>query len=397
MTTKQIFTSLAVLAIGFCASSLVLAQSKPAPWAATVKASVNKGADQGLDIVTYTYKFTNVSGMPLISKIKLGYQCDFFNFPLRRAPVLAYSDVPELINDYPRSAYDCVIHFGKALPNNSLRSADLIWGEVYIKRDFSIVDEGEISREENLNTPLPAVRVLNPKGYQTTNGWLASTENAIVEFGPGSSYYEIVLAPAPDWFPANKRMHVPAGGSFEFSVNVRNKDPNWTRINYVVKTRNDGLEMGAPGTFPIPTSERAYPITKAETTPPVITAKLDILPAKTGDSKDFVRVQLTASAKDNFDAGPEWSVSSVLRTDKPTAAGDVSRLADMSEFQWFLKVPAGEKRTYSINVRAEDATGNVSTKAVPITIKGATLAKPKKTTLCTLFGLWCTSVVAPAQ
>jgi hypothetical protein len=393
-----------VLWLGFTlaaiAPSFVYAQSKPAPWAATVKASVSKGANDGLDFVTYTYTFSNISGKPLSSEIKLGYQCDFLYTPLRgTGNNLAFPDEQALNTDYPRSFYDCVVHFGRALKGNDL-PAFLLHGEAYTKRDFSVVEAKNLSRSENDNSLEPALRTLNPKGYKTSNGWLASTDYAVIEFGPGSSYYEINLTPAPDWMPADRRMPVPAGAGFTFSVIVSDKDPNWTKIHYIVETRDDGLEVGSSGTWPIKSSYRAYPITKADTIPPVITASLSTLPAKTGDNKDFVRVQLTASVKDNFDAGPEWSVSSVLRTDKPTVAGDVSKTADMVDNQWLLKVPVGETRKYVVNVRAEDATGNVSTQSVPIELTGKAIVvnppppkpQPKPRVICLWGNRFCFTV-----
>jgi hypothetical protein len=339
----------------YCAANSVLAQSISAPWAATVKASFNKIDETA----TYTFTFTNVSGVPNAYPPKLGYRCSFFNLPVMQRN---YRDQPfwSIYNntDAEKSQYDCEVMFGRRI---SSKNGDPNWATPDLD-----------SASKQGGDPMSGTwHLLDPKGYTTSNGWRVEEVHPCGEDTCGTSLYYLKFLPKT--ISEEVYAPVPAGQSFVFSVKLSDKDPNYLLSNYLIEN----------GQY------RAYPITKADTTPPVITAKLDILPAKAGDNKDFVRVQLTASAKDNFDAGPEWSVSSVLRTDKPTVAGDVARNADMVENQWLLKVPVGETRKYVVNVSAQDATGNVGTQAVPIELTGKPIVlnppPPKPRTIC-LFG-----------
>ncbi len=349
-----------IVASIYCASNSVLAQSIPAPWTATVKASFNKIDETA----TYTFTFTNVTGVPNAYPPKLGYRCSFFNLPVMQRN---YRDQPfwSIYNntDAEKSQYDCEVMFGRRI---SSRNGDPNW---------ATPDLDSLSKQGG--DPMSGTwHLLDPKGYTTNNGWRVEEVHPCGEDTCGTSLYYLKFLPKT--ISEEVFAPVPAGQSFVFSVKVSDRDPNYLLSNYLIE--NEG-------------QYRAYPITKADTTPPVITAALTLTPPKPNDNINFVRVQLTTSAKDNFDAGPEWSVSSVLRTDKPTAVGDVSRSVDMVENQWLLKVPTGETRTYTVNVKAEDATGNVATKAVPITIKGATLPPPRTVTKCTFFGLFCSPVV----
>lgn len=373
MKTNIISRLTATLASIFCMTTVVLAQSISSPWAATIKASYNKSDD----IATYIFKFTNVSGKASTEAPILGYRCSYFNLPVmvRTAP---YLDQPfwsaNNKTEAERGKYNCEAVFGNTI--------GIYLGEKQIASPYPFGVFTFTGAESESDSGY-----LDPKSYKTSNGWLVESNQLCGEGTCGTSLYELKLWPGSA--DEAKFISVPAGQSFEFSVNLWHKDPNYLRTNYLVYNSISGKSGQDDGTW----AYRAYPITKADTTPPVITAALTLTPPKPNDNINSVRVQLAASAKDNFDAGPEWSVSSVLRADKPTVAGDVTRTVDMVENQWLLKVPTGETRTYTVNIRAEDATGNVTTKAIPITIKGATLPPPKTVTQCTFFGLFCSPVI----
>jgi hypothetical protein len=356
----------------FFMTNIGFAQSVPAPWGATVKVSYKKAALDGvLPIATYTFTFTNVSGVSNAKPPILGLRCDYHNAPLLRMKNPSDWWSPYSNNVAERSNFDCEAVFGRRLPSTT---NDPRWAQTF----------GDPSSPENGDPMSGTWHLLDPKHYKTSNGWRVEEIHPCGEGTCGSVLYYLNFLPAnagsEDVF-----LPIPAGKSFEFSVDLDDKDLNFLLTNYLIKDESASDFRGSV--------YRAYPITKADTIPPVITAALTLTPPKPNDNINFVRVQLAASAKDNFDAGPEWTASSVLRTDKPTAVGDVSRSADMVENQWLLKVPTGETRTYTVNVKAEDATGNIATKAVPITIKGATLAAQKTTTQCTFFGLFCSPVV----
>jgi hypothetical protein len=357
--------------LAFAVSTYIPAysQSLPASWSASVKASFNK-TDQ---LATYTYTFTNVSGAPNVNPPILGLRCDYFNSPLLRLKNLYGWWSPYSNTVIDRSKFDCEAMFGRRIPS---KNSDPNWANI---TPFPTEEDGD---------PMSGTHsLLDVKSYKTTNGWRVIQTNPCGEGTCGSVLYYLEFLAA---VTAIDGAHSPVatGQSFVFSVTLDDKDPNYLLTNYLIRG-----DVDSENNF----QYRAYPITKADTTPPVITASLSAQPVKTGDNKDFVRVQLTASVKDNFDAGPEWSVSSVLRTDKPTVAGDVSRTADMVDNQWLLKVPVGETRKYVVNVRAEDATGNVSTQAVPIELTGKAIVvnpppKPKSRTICLWGNSFCFTV-----
>lgn len=118
-------------------------------------------------------------------------------------------------------------------------------------------------------------------------------------------------------------------------------------------------------------SSVSVPIEIDDTTPPTFQS-LSASPSVLGPpNHQLVPVTISATVTDNCDAAPATKIVSIT-CNQPTLSGDIQITGNMSAQLAAYKGPSGGARVYTIKLQSVDASGNIATACVAVTVPGKT-------------------------